>query len=639
MNNGLSTDDLSISPYVRNRRRVVNALLYGDNTMEGFDLAHRISECGKKSRKEFLVWVEHRNKFGFADIPLPSSSLASTPEKQTNTCQSLWCLRCRKAASLTYLDTLNKRLSERLIPDIPSKLDEHELVKPYVNSDFKHITGLVGVCPLKEKDVTNLLNGDTIRWRRIRNRVRRLIPISRSPFVEAVYEFELVDWKALKASPEDESVYKKKQIEELRNFHNVKTNKLVLVHFHGVTNLTHQEIVDTFGKEYFLGGERGKRLTKTDPDTGMFIQNFHGSRTLEHNLRKIASYPFKSATRYKHSFVGSDYSNGEYFKLDELAELVLLYQKIQKRNWRGLFRSVTNPSSVGIAQYRKRYPSVHPIWREWSSVVEPVWIVDPQGGVYKEGWDPNTVLDVVKSKYEFRLGSREVLDREFFALPDYPWITAYKNIWGPLRYDELRDPLQGSKLDQSMDFDQFYQSRKKKRMQRHKSNSERLGYQYVLVEKVSSPWGTVEQFSKRPGERYTTKRFKPVSLLTPNNELVGTVGNYRSVRNEREFVHSCLSFLRGVKDLNRAKRISDRLRLEERLNAVESVRMTLDLDGLAVPDDEIEWLEGYEDSDYGYIDHDDVEDHYEDEDADEPSADGAIEWLEGYEDYDTSDVE
>ena len=33
------------------------------------------------------------------------------------------------------------------------------------------------------------------------------------------------------------------------------------------------------------------------------------------------------------------------------------------------------------------------------------------------------------------------------------------------------------------------------------------------------------------------------------------------------------------------------------------------------------------------------EDHYEDEDADEPSADGAIEWLEGYEDYDASDVE
>jgi hypothetical protein len=67
--------------------------------------------------------------------------------------------------------------------------------------------------------------------------------------------------------------------------------------------------------------------------------------------------------------------------------------------------------------------------------------------------------------------------------------------------------------------------------------------------------------------------------------------------------------------------------------------MTLDLDGLAVPDDEIEWLEGYEDSDYGDNDHDDVEEYYEDEDADEPSADGAIEWLEGYEDYDVSDVE
>ena len=584
-------EDVSLPPNVRIRSRVVGSLLYGDVSESGYALSHRIDQCKKSSdkRQDLKRWLNAKN--------FDQSIQTTIPDKftqQTQHCQSLWCLRCRRAASDVYRRIINARLSEKLT------------FGSYENSDLKHITGVLGVCSLSANEVQKLIDADTVRWRRIRYRLQSDIPISRSPFIEAVYEFELVDWKSLNASAEDESIFKKKQISQLRSSFKATSDKLVFVHFHAVSNLSSAEIASVFGKEYYLNGKTGHRLTKTNADTGLFVQNFHQYQTLEYNLTKVSSYPFKSATRYKHSFVGSDYANGEYIQPSDLSKLVQLYQRIQKRNWRGLFRSVTNPISVGIAKYRKLYPSKHDIWRHWSSIVEPVWLVDKTGTVYVEGWNPNLILDQIKTSYKFELLGQRVIGKEYFQLPGYEHITAYKNVWGPLEKGTPSNPLQSSRIDNSMNFDQFYRSSKKQRSESHRSNSHRLGYRYLLIEyrPVTSQYGvgTASSSKLRDHDRYQSRLFKPVSLIRSDNSLVGTVGNYSAVGKERKFVEDALTFLKGIHDQKRAERISNRLRLVERLNTVLSVRMTLDFDGLGSlletneDDDRLitEWEEGFE---------------------------------------------
>jgi hypothetical protein len=49
----------------------------------------------------------------------------------------------------------------------------------------------------------------------------------------------------------------------------------------------------------------------------------------------MASYAVKSATRYKHTFIGSDVGN-ELMLQSELSGLIVLYDQIQGRNWRSL---------------------------------------------------------------------------------------------------------------------------------------------------------------------------------------------------------------------------------------------------------------------------------------------------------------
>jgi hypothetical protein len=587
----LYREDVSLPPNVRIRSRVVGSLLYGDVSESAYALSHRIDQCRKSSerRQDLEHWLFAKN----IDQSI-STTISDKFTQQTQNCQSLWCLRCRRAASDVYRRTLNTRLSEK-----------HTLGS-YENSDLKHITGVVGVCSLSADEVQKLIDADTVRWRRIRYRLQSDIPISRSPFIEAVYEFELVDWGSLNASAEDESIFKKKQISQLRSYFKTTSDKLVFVHFHAVSNLSSAEIASVFSREYYLGGKAGERLTKTNADTGLFVQNFHQYQTLEYNLKKVSSYPFKSATRYKHSFVGSDYANGEYIHPSDLSKLVQLYQKIQKRNWRGLFRSVTNPISVDIAKYRKLYPSDHAIWRHWSAIVEPVWLVDKTGVVYVEGWNPNLILDDIKTSYEFKLVGQKVVGQEFFQLPGYEHITAYKNVWGPLEAGTSSNPLQSPRINNSMNFDQYYRYSKKQRFQSHKSNSHRSGYRYLLIEyrPVTTPFGTgtAPSAKLRGPERYQSRLFKPVSLIRSDNTLVGTVSNYSSVSKERKFVEDALSFLKGIDDKKRAERISARLGLVDRLNTVLSVRMALDFDGLtaALETDEndeqwiTEWEEGLE---------------------------------------------
>jgi len=105
----------------------------------------------------------------------------------------------------------------------------------------------------------------------------------------------------------------------------------VLLHWHAVTNATEEALEDVLGDAYWLDGER---LYKTSAP-GVYVQSLHSTKSFDVNIGKMASYALKSATRYKHTFIGSDCGD-ELMLQSELSGLINLYHQIQKRNWRAL---------------------------------------------------------------------------------------------------------------------------------------------------------------------------------------------------------------------------------------------------------------------------------------------------------------
>ena len=267
-------------------------------------------------------------------------------------CRSPWCLGCREFLYYQYWKKVNNRISSGKI-----KLEDHTLLYPlpgvddlekkfvntqYTNKDLKHITGIVGLCGVREDLLQNLIEDDTKRWRKIRRNLNKIK--DEVVWIESVYELELVDWRKLKNS--NGSDEKKRQMfhlienEEFRRLNSDYVNQpFLFVHWHGLTNLSHEQMKKVFKQYYWIDGDR---VPKTNPDTGLYVQNLHKNKTLEENIRKICSYPFKNPFRYKHSYIGSDYLNGEFFTPFELGNLIKVYDKFIGRQGRTLFRSLNN---------------------------------------------------------------------------------------------------------------------------------------------------------------------------------------------------------------------------------------------------------------------------------------------------------
>lgn len=224
-------------------------------------------------------------------------------------CGSLWCNHCRDQASRAAAEKVYDRINLKL----------------YGNDHLLHVTAPVGLARFNSEDVNRVLREDELRWKRIRKK--------NNFWIEAVYEFELVNFKYLQKS--NGSDLKKIQMKQMVEASRENANELVFVHWHGVTDLQRKQIDHVFGREYFINGEP---LTKTST-SGLYVQKLHAEKDFSYNIRKICSYPFKSAYRFKHTFKGSDYSNGEYFTLDELGQLISIYHDVQGRQWRRLRRN------------------------------------------------------------------------------------------------------------------------------------------------------------------------------------------------------------------------------------------------------------------------------------------------------------
>ena len=441
------------------RDRVLNSLIWSDNKQSDsvyqnmknckkFNLKYVNNRSNKLFGKVHKDWVrdEDGKLIGRLKIDPNNPNLNLFRDKKDyiskyvnskNICNSLWCLNCRKFLVETYRKRIMKRLNERLLGNYEEVDYKHSnywignfVPTPFKNEDLKHISGVLGICSVNENEVKKLIKEDNNKWRRIRYRLNKL-PIPKLPFIEVVYEFELVNWDFLKNSKKVD--FKSKQIKQIMEHQRYSNNVFLFVHFHSISNLTKSEIDFVFEKEYFIGS---KPLIKTNKNNGLYVQNFNTKQSLEENVDKLTSYPFKNPYRFKHNFRGSDYKNGEYYSFDELSEMIILYHNIQKRNWRGLFRSVEHLVGMDMLKYSRLYPPKHTIWGTFLNESEyfrykdknrkhkllelnKVWVVDTYNNVYMSGWDPNNFFPNKEVQIVVTKKEREILRREPLP-PNHP---------------------------------------------------------------------------------------------------------------------------------------------------------------------------------------------------------------------------
>ena len=419
------------------RKRIEKSLLMMDD-MESFNLWTKIKGCQSHNKKRFQKDSRYLDK----ELPnplnfRPNEKVKFTEDykndylrKYTNhskVCQSLWCPNCRKIVSKVYEKKIRDHTSVRLFPkDVP-----------YQNSDFNHISGVVGLCDVNFNEVQRLIKKDGILWKRIKRNVEK-IHFKYSPFIESVYELELVNWRHLQNSKQSD--FKKKQIGQLIDHFRPKSHLMLFVHFHSITNLSKDQINDVFKDYYFIGD---RPLIKTNQKNGLYVQSFITTQSLDQNIEKLCSYPFKDPHRFKHSFKGSDHSNGEFFEYEELSSLMKVYQRFQKRSWRGLFRSVQHSLSKDLLKWKRLFPSDHNIWTDFKPNVfddqkglTPTFVVTSDGDVCTEGWNPNNFFGEDGLKINTKVKDREVVGREYFQHWEYHWITIYKN---KFKYTERDD--------------------------------------------------------------------------------------------------------------------------------------------------------------------------------------------------------
>jgi hypothetical protein len=235
-------------------------------------------------------------------------------------CQSFYCLDCRPSIVSAQLHRFYRHLE--LIPN-PS------------NDQFRQISGVLGLARFNSDDARKLIEADKNNFDSFRRQIKK---IEDYRFIEIAYEIELIDRRKLLRSKD--SPRKKEQVRQLLESSSIADyeNLLLYVHFHGITNLTREEIPKTFKNRYFVNGEP---VYNHSSATGLYIQEFHSTQSLDKNLAKLASYPFKTATKFKHSFEGKD-KGDEPFEYEELGKLVEIYHDIQKKDYKGLFRSLAN---------------------------------------------------------------------------------------------------------------------------------------------------------------------------------------------------------------------------------------------------------------------------------------------------------
>ena len=395
-------------------------------------LTSLVDEDGKPDKKRINKYLQQQKKV-----------VKGKKEWGKRVCQSLWCPFCRKVASETYLSRVYDHLNRKTYKDITidqTQIDDvpkyTQFKRDYTNNDLNMITGHIGLCPVDYDQLDKMIKKDDLKWRSMRKWLEKNTTIKREhdPFVEVVYEFELVNRKFLMRAAKG-SEFKRKQINQMLKRDRVKGEVFLYVHFHGLTNLDKPQIRELFGDRYFVDG---KPLIKNDKECGLYIRALEKDKPFLVNIQKICSYPFKDPVRFKHTFIGSDFSNGEFYTPEEMKNLYVIYKKIQGRSWRRLFRSISLDVVKTIDKFSDLYGDTkhgvvtdrHEVW----GIMDNVVVVDTTGTTYLSGWNPDShpVFEGKKTLRVFEnIVDRKATKRQWFYHPHYKEkginLVVYKN--------------------------------------------------------------------------------------------------------------------------------------------------------------------------------------------------------------------
>jgi hypothetical protein len=253
-------------------------------------------------------------------------------------CQSIWCESCRNRAAEAYKRKIKEQITEKYGSDYDEKL---------VSDNLLHITGHCEVCRFDIDSLRQAIERDKIRWRKMRER-----DASEGIWGIATYEFELINCEFMLRSNGD----KKKQESLAQMIKQARTqgllskddNQVLFVHWHGIFDAMKDQIEQMVGDLYHVeydkvkNGEmvRVKERVKKTAESGLYVQKLREGNSLEENIKRVTSYNFKNAIRYKHTFAGSDYKSGEEIDRQDLGQLVKLYSEVQGSNWRSLYREI-----------------------------------------------------------------------------------------------------------------------------------------------------------------------------------------------------------------------------------------------------------------------------------------------------------
>lgn len=233
-------------------------------------------------------------------------------------CGSLFCSDCQKVA----WSLASKRYSRHLTKSNMAN----------IKRSGNHITGVVGVT-----DSTNingaleLLKKDRNKLNFISKKMKGMFGFYR--FFEICYEIEIVDVDLLYSTG---CTYKQSNVYDLTEEYGLQGCRyLFFIHWHGITNLTKDEVRRLFGKSYL---RKGESLAKTDPDCGLYIQSFHQDKHLVDSFSVMSRYPLKTQTNYKLSYLGHDEGTIP-IDSEQLKNLYEMYVEMSGRNFSSLFVS------------------------------------------------------------------------------------------------------------------------------------------------------------------------------------------------------------------------------------------------------------------------------------------------------------
>lgn len=244
-------------------------------------------------------------------------------------CGSLYCSSCQTKA----WEISSRRLFRHITKTNMAR----------IKASGNHITGVVGITKSGDIDsVKSLIKKDRARLSHISRKMKSQFG-TRDKWFEIVYEIESVHVGLLAQS---DCEYKQSNISDLIDEYSLHGEVfLFFVHWHGVTNMTRDELLQVFGTAYL---RKGKCLKKTDSDTGLYIQSFHEDKHLIDSCEVMARYALKNAVNFKLSYKGNDLGD---VALDSVRfrELVECYQAISGRNFSSLFVSGKSDSEFANA--------------------------------------------------------------------------------------------------------------------------------------------------------------------------------------------------------------------------------------------------------------------------------------------------